>query len=83
MGQRIAAEIAADQREPAVQAIIHELSKTADWASPPLGFYGAVLISEHSVETGKALGVFLRGHLGKIPPWMNAALKKKPWWEEH
>lgn len=81
-GVKIAETIAADQREPAAQAIIRELAKTTDWASPPPGFYGAVLICEHAPEAGKALAVFLRSHLRKIPPWMTAALKKKPWWGE-
>lgn len=81
-GQKIAASILSDQREPAVQAFIHELSKVNDWSSPPAGFYGAVLVCEHSPEAGKALSLFLRGHIPKIPAWMTAALKKKSWWEE-
>jgi predicted KAP-like P-loop ATPase len=81
-GLKISAAIATDQREAAVQAFIRELSKATDWQSPPPGFYGAVLVIDQAPETGKAFALFLRRHLAKIPAWMTAALKKKPWWED-
>jgi len=80
-GLKISATIAPDQREAAVQAFIRELSKAADWQGPPPGFYGAVLVADQAPEAGKIFSAFLRRHVGKIPPWMAAALKKKLWWE--
>jgi predicted KAP-like P-loop ATPase len=71
------------ERDSVMEALIAEFRKHTEWKSMPEGFHGALVLADTFPETGNLLARFVRSlGIGKLPPWLNQAVKGEEWFNE-
>lgn len=62
--------------------LIESMRAHSDWSSKAVGFDGAQLLADKSLEAGAFLSEFIQTIMpGKLKPWMSARVKDKQWFK--
>jgi predicted KAP-like P-loop ATPase len=69
------------QHAIAMEAIVTEMRKNADWTRARPDFRGAVLLARASSDAATALSRYIRS-LPSQPPWLRAMLRDEAWFGE-
>jgi hypothetical protein len=69
------------QHVTAMDAIVSEMRKNAEWAKTRSDVRGAVLLARGSSDAAKVLARYLRS-LPTQPPWLGAMLRDENWFKE-
>ncbi|MGJ4747305.1 KAP family P-loop NTPase fold protein [Leptospira sp. SA-E8] len=67
-----------------MDALISNLKQTSDWRQKPVGFSGACLLAQHSLESGKMLRRYINtiANGPNTPAWLATLLKAENWYSE-
>lgn len=69
-----------EEKAQVMAALIAQLRRTSDWSSSPDGFKGLLILAEKTAECGRMARRFIESQqLGRLPAWMNVAVKDQPW----
>ncbi len=67
--------------EAVMEKLIDQLRKTTDWTKSVVGYHGAHLLANNSIDAGRLLKRFIDKKTDK-KPWLKMFLKKATWYKE-
>jgi len=81
-GQVAMASIPAAEHATVMSAMIETFRHHNDWTDRPVGFFGALMLADHSGDAGRLLAAFIRTVMpGTLRPWLNVLIKDKAWFK--
>ena len=72
-----------EEKAQAMATLTAQLRRTTEWSAAPDGFKGMLILAAETAECGSMARRFIESlQLGKLPGWMNVAVKDQSWFVE-